>query len=221
MLTWTLGGYPSPVMELCASMSEKGSAFDLDTWYDEMFGENSRTVHDAVNMMCRGFSDYPFSINHLYLSPATLGPANIWAKEICRLPSSMVCFSNDDYEQWIHPYPPDVFFSQYDKMLSAWDEGVDLLKKTKKTPLIEEMTDFAEVASIHWHADVIHTRYAIEKRAGNVIPAELIDARENLLLRLLAFMEKYPGIGFEASNHYLYTPRTLIENHLYLKKAFR
>ena len=83
------------------------------------------------------------------------------------------------------------------------------------------MTDFSEVASIHWHADVIHTRYAIEKRAGNGIPEDLICEREDLLRRLLAFMEKYPEIGFEASNHYLYTPRTLVENLLYLKKAFK
>ena len=221
MLTWTLGGYPSPVMELCASMSEKGSEFDLDKWYDEMFGEDSGTVHDAVRMMCRGFSEYPFSINHLYLSPATLGPANIWMKDKCDLPSSMVCFSNDDYEQWIYPYPADVYFSQYASMLAEWDEGVRILKKAKKTPLIEEMTDFAEVASIHWHADVIHTRYAIEKRAGNGIPEDLICEREDLLRRLLAFMEKYPEIGFEASNHYLYTPRTLVENLLYLKKALK
>ena len=48
-----------------------------------------------------------------------------------------------------------------------------------------------------------------------------MSAREDLLLRLLAFMEKYPEIGFEASNHYLYTPRTLVENLLYLKKALK
>ena len=64
--------------------------------------------------------------------------------------------------------PDDQFKAEYfqlenrfitlNEMLAEWDEGVRILKKTKKTPLIEEMTDFAEVASIHWHADVIHTR---------------------------------------------------------------
>jgi hypothetical protein len=40
MMTWTLGGYPSPVIDLVADFTAKKQAFDLDKWYGPSFPTN-------------------------------------------------------------------------------------------------------------------------------------------------------------------------------------
>lgn len=78
MLTWTLGGYPSPTLGMISEFCELGETFSLENWYDKTFGENKEAVHRAVRFFCKGFQEFPFSIDSLYYSPKTLGCANLW-----------------------------------------------------------------------------------------------------------------------------------------------
>ncbi len=214
MLTWTLGGYPSPMFGMISSYSENPETFELAAWYEEVFGEAAENVHKAVKLFCEGFKEYPFSIDSLYYSPKTLGPANLWSLEEQENQSTMVCFAFDDYETWIKPYPIEIYLSQYEKLLKTWEQGSDELKKIKETPLIRELKIYAEAAYSHFKSDYLQTKFSYLKRNKVLYEKELIsvlqEERENAE-NLLSLLYKDSKVGFEASNHYYYTERNLLE----------
>ena len=217
MLTWTLGGYPSPMLGMVADYADNPKAFDIEKWYEKVYGKNGAKVHEAVKLFCTAFKEYPFSIDCLYLSPKTLGPANLWSLQAEEKPSTMVCFGFDDYENWIAPYPYEVFVSQYVKLLSTWEQGLKTLSAVEQTPLIAELNAYAEGAYIHFKADWLQTRYAYCKRelkANKEELAQILNEEKAITERLLVLAAKYPTIGFEASNHYYYNDRNLVEKIL-------
>lgn len=217
MLTWTLGGYPSPMLGMVAQYADNPKAFDMDGWYDKVYGKDGAKVHNAVKLFCQAFKEYPFSIECLYLSPKTLGPANLWSLQADENLSTMVCFGFDDYENWIKPYPYEVFISQYEKLLNAWWQGIVELDKAEKTTLTKELKAYAEGAYIHFKADYLQTRYAYCKRDLKANKAELLQVlseEKEIAKRLLELASEYATIGFEASNHYFYNDRNLVEKIL-------
>ncbi len=211
MLCWTLGGYPSPNLNLVAA-HEQGKT--LDEWYKEYYGEDAEAVHEAVKCICDGFEQYPFSVDNLYFAPCTLGPANMWSFEAEEKESTMVCFSFDDYKKWTRPYPIDIFLDQYEKMLTLWKKGVELLKKMRKTPITEELIIMAEGAYLHFESCYNQTRYSIyklDKKANKDKILSVIAAEKETTKRLLALTAKDARVGYEASNHYFYTQNILKE----------
>lgn len=223
MLTWTLGGYPSPMMGLVTAYAAQGDSFCLDAWYETVYGEKAATVHQAVLKFCEGFRAYPFSLDHLYLSPQTWGPGNQWHIEPDEKHSTMVCYAFDDYEHWISPYPYDIYCSQYEKLLSYWKEGLVLLEPIADDPVIQELLAFAQVAAIHWEFDVLHTRYAYEKQRGEQGKKRLVSLAKRAFAiteELLSLVKADSRIGYEASNHYYYQERILTENLLQLQTLF-
>ena len=164
MLTWTLGGYPSPMLDLVAQFAQNPSAFNLEKWYEKHYGDQAELVHNAVKKFCEGFVEYPFYIAGLYNSPKTLGPANLWDLKAEEKRSTMTCFSFDDYETWITPFPYEVYTSQYEKLFKAWEEGLAILSTAKETPLVKELKECAEGAYIHFKADGLQTQFAYYKR---------------------------------------------------------
>jgi len=215
-LTWTLGGYPSPALDVASSYREGAS---IDEWYASTFGEHAEAVHSAVLTLCDAFGEFPFGIHPLYLSPKTLGPANLWDIEPEEKRSSMVCFSFDDVETWVHPYPIDIYISQYKKLLTKWKLGFDALCALPKTGAIAEITRYAEVAYLHYLSDLTQTEFALYKRLGDKVAMRECALRErHTAERLLTLMREDSKIAFEASNHYFYTERNLIEKILRMDK---
>ena len=218
MLTWTLGGCPSPMLGLVAEYCENPD-FDLNVWYKKTFGAEWEKVSTAVKLFSKGFGEYPFSIDSLYYSPKTLGCANLWSAEAEEKQSSMVCFAFDDYENWTKPYPIEIYLSQYEKLLKTWGQGCDELEKAEETPLLSEMKVCAKTAYCHFKSDYLQTKFSYAKREKDVqaqmlmLGEELENAKE--LLRLLYQDAK---VGFEASNHYFYTERNLIEKIINITK---
>ncbi len=215
-LTWTLGGYPSPSLDVASSYREDVS---LEVWYADTFGEYADAVHKAVLTLCDAFREFPFSIPTLYLSPKTLGPANLWDIAPEEKKSSMVCFSFDDIETWTRPYPTEIYLSQYKKLLDKWKMGLDALTSLPRTPQIEEITRYAEVGYLHYLSDLSQTEFAIAKRYGDKETMRKCVLRERTTAeRLLDLMREDAKIGFEASNHYFYTERNLLEKMLRMEK---
>lgn len=214
MLTWTLGGYPSPMLGMIADYAENPKGFSLARWYEKTYGRESGKISEAVKLFCTAFKEYPFSIASLYNSPKTLGVANLWSLEAQENISTMVCYAFDDYETWIEPYPYETYISQYEKLLTLWEKGLELLRETEETPKIKELTAYAEGAYIHFKADYLHTQFAYYKRdlrANKTQILELLKAEKEITERLLTLSKEYPTIGFEVSNHYFYNERNLIE----------
>ena len=215
MLTWTLGGYPSPTMDMIADFVDKKSEFSLAKWYEKFYGENAQSVMRAVESFCKGFKEYPFSIQSLYLSPKTLGVANLWDKGRSEKGSTMVCFAYDDFESWITPYPYSVYISQYEKLLCEWQKGIDILSEIPKNRLIDELLLFAKVAHCHFLADKLQTEYSMEKRGENSLAIKSILQKEKALCeQILSLANSSALVGFETSNHYFYTQRNIIEKYL-------
>lgn len=221
MLTWTLGGYPSPMMDLVAEYAEKKEKFSLGKWYEKIFEKDANIVAQAVRHFCDGFREYPFSLDHLYYSPQTIGPANAWSRNPQDRRSTMVCYAFDDYETWIAPYPYEVYVQQMERLLVRWREGISVLDTASSTSTVAAMRRYAQAAAIHWEADLLHTQYAYEKRRGFTEKIHEIAIRECEIIKdLLALIREDPTIGFEASNHYYYYERTLLEKLLCTEKLF-
>lgn len=217
LLTWTLGGYPSPVMDLIADFSQKKDGFDLCAWYDGVYGTQGAQVHRAVEKFCQGFEEYPFSIDNLYFAPKTLGGANLWEAEASEKNSTMVCFAFDDYENWIKPYPYEIYCAQYGKLLDSWRQGLALLDGLSPTKEIEELRIFALGAYLHLETDLLQAQYSYYKKAGKkeVLLPILLRAREGVT-QLLGLVRKNACIAYETSNHYFYTQNNLLEKLLNL-----
>ena len=221
MLTWTLGGYPSPVLDMVADYADDPDGFSLDGWYKKQFGDNAEAVQTASKVFCEGFREYPFSIQSLYYSPKTLGVANLWSLRAEEKQSTMVCFAFDDYETWIAPYPYEVYISQMQKMLHAWEKGLEILKMKGAGTGLTELTAYAETAYIHFKADCLQTEFShlkrnLEANKGRI--REILQEEKEITERLLLLASKYPAVGFEASNHYYYNERNLIEKILQTNK---
>lgn len=220
MLTWTLGGYPSSAMGLVREFSEKGEDFSLEQWYQDVYGNDAPTIHRAVEKFCEAFREYPFSVENLYFSPKTLGAANLWewAREEKR--SAMVCYTYDDYESWIYPYSYETYISQYEKLLSAWRQGLEVLQKATDSAAVQELKTYAKGAYLHFEADVLQTKFSYYKRERAKYAAELsavIERATAATEELLELVCTSSYLGFETSNHYFYNERNLLEKLLNLK----
>lgn len=220
MLTWTLGGYPSPMMGLVADFVEQGEKFSLKSWYDKQFGEYSSKMQSAVGYFSQAFREYPFSIDSLYYSPKTLGLANLWQLMPDEKKSCMVCYSYDDFENWISPYPYERYISQYEKLLALWEKGIALLENADDER-VNEVKVYAETAYLHFKADVLQTKFSYFKRniAGYQSEiAELLREEKECIVRLLAILAECPAVGYETSNHYFYNESNLTEKILNIEK---
>jgi hypothetical protein len=221
MLTWTLGGYPSPMLGMVSDYAQAPDSFDISVWYEKTYGAEAALVHQAVEKFCAGFEEYPFHIAGLYNSPKTLGPANLWDLKPEGKYSTMVCYAFDDYETWISPYPYEIYIQQYEKLFRVWESGLEILSKARQTPLVAELLAYAETAYIHFKADSLQTQFSYYKRdltkhkAGALA---VLQEEATITQRLLKLYAEYPTIGFEASNHYYYTDRNLIEKLLLMDK---
>ena len=209
LLTWTLGGYPSPSVDLASSYRR---GFDLDKWYREKFGDAAEAVHRGVKELCDAFRELPFSLSMLYNSPKSIGPANLWEIEPEEKRSTMVCYSYDDIETWIKPYPYEVYVAQLERLLEGWGRGIEALSELTGDDAVAEIVRYAEVVRCHYTTDLLQTRFADAKRQGDVATMRecAVAERENAE-RLLRLMKQDARIGFEASNHYSYTEMNLIE----------
>ncbi len=227
MLTWTLGGCPSEAMALVAEYAEKGDRFDLSAWYAATYGEYAKSIRRAVTYFCEGFQEYPFSLDSLYNSPKTLGEANLYALGKQNLRSTMVCYAFDDYQTWTNPYPVEIYLSQYEKLLLAWEKGLRLLPKDEERSLsdaIRNLRFYAECAYLHFYSDYLQTKFSVLKSdlRNNALEIEsiLCKSLENVE-RLIALVHRDAKIGFEASNHYFYTDRNLAEKVINVKGLLR
>ena len=224
MLTWTLGGYPSPMLNMVAEYSRNPDAFSIEKWYEQQYGVDAEKTHEAVRYFCKGFEEYPFNIRSLYYSPKTLGCANLWSLFPQKNTSTMVCFAFDDYEMWIGDYSYDIYISQYEKLLSEWEKGLCVLSQIKDTPLLRELKICAETAYIHFKSDYLQTKFSHHKRQIDVYKEEILAIlreEEAITKRLISFLPQMPAIGFETSNHYFYNERNLIEKIVLLEMLYK
>jgi hypothetical protein len=236
MLGWTLGGYPSPNLEVVSETLASGSAeAAMQRVADRRFGKN---LAPAVLTAWRGFStafrEFPYNIGVVYSGPQQLGPANLlWAGRT-GYSATMVGFPYDDLDSWRAVYPPEIFIQQLDKVADGFERALDELKSAtaslNATPAqlraLTQEQDVAEAAAIHFRSSANQARFVLARRAAAEVkdPEAVAAARKEmeavlrqeivLAKRLHEIQSRDSRIGFEASNQYYYVPVDLMEKVL-------
>lgn len=237
MLGWTLGGYPSPNLEV---VSEIGHEPDMSTSQamenvaKRRFGEElGPHVVKAWRGFSKAFREFPFG-SGLYFTPMQVGPSNLLWEKPTGFTSTMVGFPYDDLEGWRRSYPVDAFTRQFEKISDGFDAAIAELKRAaqgQRLSASEQHTfaqelSVAEAAAIHFRSTLnqcrfVETRQVLfqAKTAGERQPIintlkKIIQNEMELARRLYAVQMHDSRIGFEASNQYYYIPMDLAEKVL-------
>ena len=237
MMSWTVGGYPSPNLELVSRFGgdDPVPATALADIAHERYG--AQAVPDVLKAWAafsEAFSEYPFHINFVYRGPAQCGPSNLLYPEPTSYSATMVGFPYDDVDGWRAAYPADVIASQFEIMAAGWSEGLDAFNRGLKavmTPaehghLMDDLR-IAEAAYLHFRSVANQVRFTTARNAllssesGRSEHAALIETIEttatdeiDIALRLFDLTCEDSRIGYEASNQYYYIPLDLAEKVL-------
>lgn len=237
MLGWTLGGHPSPNLEVVA---ELGRAPDLTPDQamakvaQNRFGtELAPAVVRAWKAFSTAFSEYPFGAG-LYSAPLQMGAANPLYGNPTRYGATMVGIPYDDLNGWCGQYPPPVFAGQLLKVADGFDAALAELRHAneqshglqRERTLIAEELRIAEAASIHFRSAAEQCRFiqardtlSRSKPGEDTAPshrelARILRVEINLARRMHALQSADSRLGFEATNHYYFVPVDLAEKVL-------
>jgi hypothetical protein len=233
MLGWTLGGHPSPNLEVASAFYGEDAptaAEALRAAARRLHGEEAAPlILEAWSRLSRAFSEFPHDGNVVYRGPQQLGPANLLHAEPTGYPATMVGFPYDDLDGWRAIYPAETFARQLEEVARGWREGISTLEAalrvTPESLRADAARDLgvAEACGIHFESAANQARFVLARRAlsGRSAPEEVLSALEEmrrraeaeaaLARRLFAIAARDSRIGYEASNHYYYLPRDLVE----------
>jgi hypothetical protein len=238
MLGWTLGGFPSPNLEVVAEAVATGSAeVALQRVAERRFGAE---LAPAVVAAWRGFSaafrEFPYHIGVVYQGPQQMGPANLLWGEPSGYHATMTGLPYDDLTGWRAIYPPEVFAAQLEKVADGFDSALRQLQRRsaaegtrlsrKQSLELEEECRVAEAASIHFRSTAFQARFVLNRdalraatdktEAGRCLQTLERCLGEELALarRLHTLQSADSRLGFEAANHYMFVPMDLAEKVL-------
>lgn len=235
MAGWTLGGYPSPNLEVLKEISDNPDISPEEGMLRvarRRYGNAAAPfVINAWTRYSRAFNKFPFHQTVVYHAPLQAGPANLLWSVATNHKSSMVGFPYDDIDGWRGPYPAETFINQLDSVAIGFDEANNELQNKCATIslspgarlALNDDIKFIAAASIHYRSAANQARFAglrnkLEKlfspdSAGvilNVLKKTLTD-EINLAKRLYYIQSHDSRVGFEASNQYYYIPGDLVE----------
>jgi hypothetical protein len=225
MLTWTLGGYPSPNLEVARRFSAAGGTARptkeqvLEDLARDRYGLGGAAhARKAWSAFSAAFGEYPYHDSVVYTCPAQFGPSNLLYPKATGYAATMIGFPYDDVKTWAGPYGPEVFASQFEKVADGWKGGVaELERAVAQAPpgrAEEAGADlrFAKAAGLHFRSVANQARFVLARDAralGDV--RRLAEAEGAIAKELFSLARDDSRVGFEASNHYYYVPQDLIE----------
>jgi hypothetical protein len=236
MLSWSLGGYPSPNLEIAQRFSENPSATTdevLDAVARDRFGpEGAPHARKAWAAFSNAFREYPFHAGVIYNCPIQVGPANLLYATPTRYAATMTGIPYDDLNRWRGPYPAEVLAVQFEKIAAGWKKGLPELEQAvekapaDKTAEARAELGIARAAQIHFQSVANQVRFTLARDAlldgkKPLSPAErsrhiaemkrtLADEIETAR-RLFTLARQDSRLGFEAANQYFYLPGDLVE----------
>lgn len=235
MLSWTLGGHPSPNLEVAQILARKPTP-TIDEALEEVartwFGtEGAPHGRKAWSAMSRAFQEYPYHIEVVYHSPVHVGPSNLLYARPTGYGATMCGIPYDDLKGWCGPYPPDIFAQQMQKVADGWEGGLSHLEKAAASAPPARAADaraqvaFATTAMLHFRSVANQSRFtearnrllnnkdlsadARKKLLGQM--GKIIEAEAEIARRMFTVARSDSRIGYEASNHYFYLPIDLME----------
>ena len=214
MISWTLGGAPSPMAALLVLPREEVVR--------RLYGDTAAAVVlEADDCFCEGLHHFPRNgTSCIYCGPTNYGPMNLlWEKPTGRLPT-MLGFPYDALVNWRSPFPEDVFARAFREMCISWKKGLEILDRLDEGKIpasyrgnFLELKRFAMAVYTHFKSSCNQITFIISRDRGvfdrNAVEDEIVQA-----MTLFRLQKADPRIGFEASNHYFYTPNALMEKVL-------
>ncbi|MDO6438182.1 hypothetical protein Q4534_12220 [Cyclobacterium sp. 1_MG-2023] len=232
MLSWTLGSYPSPNLEVAKKFSDNPDATEeevLNALALERYGRTAVPyVRNAWTTFSTAFKEYPYDIRVVYSAPQQYGPSNLLFLKPTGYRATMVGFPYDDLKGWAGPYPPETLISQFEKMAHQWKRGLKFLegailvtKEEATKRLLEEDLNLAKAAYLHFQSVGQQGRFIMARdiwlesqKTDTVLRdqvKEILEQEKQTAIDLLEVSSKDSRIGFEASNQYYYVPQDLLE----------
>lgn len=132
MLSWTVGGYPSPNLALAArycGQTDVTSEDNLDAVAEEFYGSVlAPVVRQSWTRCSEAFREFPFHVGVVYKAPVQVGPANLLFDAPTGYQATMSGLPYDDLVGWRAIYPPEVFITQMEKVATGWREALEILR---------------------------------------------------------------------------------------------
>lgn len=242
MLGWTLGGYPSPNLEVVAAVDDlvksEGRPEDpaplaeraLQVVATRRFGKGwAESAAEAWCLCSRAFSEFPYHGGLVYNAPLQVGPANLLWETPTGYRATMVGIPYDDLEAWRAIYPADTFCGQLEKVAEGFQAALELLRRPLTAPRTPDQERawkseqrVVEAAGLHFRSVANQARFVMARQAatGSTTPQArsqwrvLIQEEIRLAKRLHELQSRDSRLGFEASNQYYYVPLDLVEKVL-------
>jgi hypothetical protein len=249
MLGWTLGGCPSPNLEVMSQMAkqphkegetdEQAAQRVVVRVAERWFGkEHAVQVAEAWRSISEGFAEFPYHGGVVYNSPHQIGPANLLFAERTGYRATMVGIPYDDLDGWRAVYPRPVYAEQMAKTAAAFARASDRLRDLSnragsRRRALEEEADLARVCAIHFESAANQAKFVIEREAlrsdkgphsrtaAQTRIRALLRREAELASQLHAIQGRDSRIGFEASNQYYYVPQDLIEKVLNCERLLK
>ncbi len=237
-LSWTLGGYPAPNLEVFAAIGADDTLSTDDALLQvatHRYGAAiAPHVVEAWQACSAAFRNYPYDNSLIYNGPQQMGPANLLWAEPTGYTATMVCFPYDHFPSWRGAYPEDVFIQLFDDMGRAFEDAATQLRAayeahtdddTDSEALAREL-DVMQATALHFKSVALQglfvqtrDRMIAAREAGEegtvsamrVALRDLLRREVTLAAELYAIQRRDSRIGFESSNHYFYVPLDLIE----------
>ncbi len=233
MLSWSLGGYPSPNLQIAREFSQRkdGTVEQvLAKVARDNYGEAAeKDVLRAWGRFSAAFREHPYT--GLYTAPYQNGPANPLYPVATGRGATMVGFPFDHVEAWRGHFPAEVYAEQFAKMARLWKPGLSDFEKALakqeeagyRARLLEDYT-IAQVCWLYFRSVANQTRFILARNAlaaEGVKPEERVKYAEamqkaaeeerEIAVQMFHLSRRDSRIGFEASNHYYYFPLDFVE----------
>jgi len=226
MASWTCGGYASP--NLAAS---KAYYFDPAPRRDQVLDQIARQRYGAKaaalaikawQQFSDAFQEFPYGVA-IYVIPVQHGPANLLRTHPTGHKPGMILFPHDGLKVWCGRYPPEVVQSQFNKMAARWKEGLAQFEKAAAAASASKRQNAAIDMAIaktcyhHFQSVANQVEFYRLRDAGSTDKARmraLAESEIQLARQQFPVARDWSVVGYEASNHYYYTPLDLVEKVL-------
>lgn len=223
MASWTCGGYPSPNLRAASAYAfepRPARAAVLLAEAARLYGkEAAAQAVRAWQVFSEAFQFFPYGVS-IYVLPLQHGPANLLRLEPTKHSPGMILFPHDAYPAWKGAYPPATVQNLMSKLARRWGEGLRLLPSPDTR---EARLEHAIARTCHAHFESVANQvefYLLRDQSPRPSPqararmAALARRERQLALQQFQVTRSEPLIGYEASNHYYYTPIDLLEKVL-------
>ena len=226
MLSWSLGGCPSPNLALFSRFRRGGGGRDaiLDDLAAELYGAKAaKAVRAAWTRYSEAFRNYPLQWQTVYYAPVQLGPANLLYAKKTGWRATMVNTAYDDFERWTAGFAAcreswvelmETTAKGFEEGDALWRRAVEQMEGPARAAALREQ-DIFRAATLHFRSASDQARFVLARDRGDAEGMRAAAARELATAReMLPLVCRESILGYESSNRYMYVPNDMREKIL-------